>query len=214
MVNCFSDPTCITRDNFLIKSMIDDRISTNYIGLKFARDLSIALSLNNQILPKFRHPVLILHGQNDQLLPFETSKGLYQMISSPDKQIKLYEDLYHELYLDLGKETVLRDMVQWLHAKAPGAGTLGYVPTFKFGLKIGGKSSLRQVEVVWKLFLVVVYLVILRHLNRIPAYRKSRLKLLFFPIFWVFKYFKFLTLNSISWVESFINQILVEISVN
>jgi Serine aminopeptidase, S33 len=199
----------MTRDNSMIKSMIDDRLANNYIGLKFARDLAITFSSMDSLLSEFRHPVFIIHGQKDQLFPFRTSETLFRKIGSPDKNFELLENHYHELYIDQDREEVLDQMIGWLDARAPSAKALRYIPTLKAGVK-GKNAQLKKAKTFGKIFLVGIYFVILRHLNRIPAYRRSRVKLIFFPLFWAFKYVCLLSLISANKLETFINQILVE----
>lgn len=59
-------------------------------------------------------PLLLLHGTSDSLTDPEGSSLLYERASSPDKTLRLYEGLYHEVLNEPEKEQVLADLVQWL----------------------------------------------------------------------------------------------------
>jgi len=51
-------------------------------------------------------PVLILHGIADKA-------------SSTDKQLILYEDYFHDLLNDLGRERVMADIINWIDGRIP-----------------------------------------------------------------------------------------------
>lgn len=60
-------------------------------------------------------PLLLLHGTSDSLTEPEGSSQLYQRAGSPDKTLKLYEGLYHEVLNEPEKEQVLADLIEWLN---------------------------------------------------------------------------------------------------
>ena len=59
-------------------------------------------------------PVLILHGGDDRIVNPSDSKYLYELVSSEQKQLIIYEDFYHEIYNDPGHEGVYQDVSSWL----------------------------------------------------------------------------------------------------
>ncbi len=59
-------------------------------------------------------PILMLHGTDDRLTNVEGSKEFFARISSTDKQLKLYEGLYHEIMNEPEQIQVLTDIVEWL----------------------------------------------------------------------------------------------------
>ncbi len=64
----------------------------------------------------YSYPCLILHGSADQIVPPEASKYFYENISSKDKNIKIYEGLYHEILNEPEKEIVMLDIDKWIKA--------------------------------------------------------------------------------------------------
>ncbi|MEL7236918.1 MAG: alpha/beta hydrolase, partial [Chloroflexota bacterium] len=59
-------------------------------------------------------PMLIMHGEGDRIVDASGSVALYNGISSADKQLRLYPELYHELVNEPERDMVLADMVNWL----------------------------------------------------------------------------------------------------
>ena len=60
-------------------------------------------------------PVLIVQGAADRLVDPEDAQMLFDLIQSKDKQIKLYEGLYHEVFNEPEREMVFADMEEWLN---------------------------------------------------------------------------------------------------
>jgi alpha-beta hydrolase superfamily lysophospholipase len=61
-------------------------------------------------------PVLILHGKADKATKWQGSQEFYDTAGSKDKTLKFYDGHYHDMLNDTGKETVMRDIQQWLAA--------------------------------------------------------------------------------------------------
>jgi alpha-beta hydrolase superfamily lysophospholipase len=70
--------------------------------------------------PRIKLPVLILHGTADKATKPSGSKRFYELASSTDKTLKLYEGGYHDLLNDTEKDIVMADIQRWLDAHLPG----------------------------------------------------------------------------------------------
>ena len=62
-------------------------------------------------------PVLIIHGTNDKATMYQGSQEFFDKASSSDKTLKLYQDHYHDLLNDIGKEEVFADILGWIEAR-------------------------------------------------------------------------------------------------
>ena len=74
--------------------------------------------------PSITLPVLILHGTADRATRPSGSQRFYDTAGSADKTLKLYEGHFHDLLNDVGKETVIADILGWIDARVPAAATL------------------------------------------------------------------------------------------
>jgi acylglycerol lipase len=72
--------------------------------------------LKNQF-GKITLPVLILHGTADKATRPSGSQKFFDHTGSTDKTLKLYDGHVHDLLADIGKETVLADILAWLNAR-------------------------------------------------------------------------------------------------
>lgn len=79
--------------------------------LEFTRSIDKIRSQTDKI----NKPILILHGSNDRIADIEASRQLYLKARSADKTFKVYENFYHELFNEPGKEEVFTDIINWLN---------------------------------------------------------------------------------------------------
>jgi acylglycerol lipase len=79
-----------------------------------------------EILPleakDIRVPLLILHGTADGLTDPAGSQELYDLAASPDKTLRLYPGLYHDLVHEPEREEVMADVVGWIEGRMEGEG--------------------------------------------------------------------------------------------
>lgn len=73
-------------------------------GIPFAR----------QNAERYKLPCLFLHGKKDKIIPYRSSVETFDRISSPDKELMLYDGLYHELVQEPEREQVWGDILDWL----------------------------------------------------------------------------------------------------
>lgn len=68
-------------------------------------------------LSKYEYSCLILHGGSDKIIPKAASVNLYESISSKDKSIKIYPQLYHEILNEKERDEVIEDLLQWINER-------------------------------------------------------------------------------------------------
>lgn len=63
-------------------------------------------------------PLLIIHGQDDQIVASQGSQDFFRLASSSNKEIALLPDLYHECFHELppGPEQAYRSLDEWLQS--------------------------------------------------------------------------------------------------
>ncbi len=65
-------------------------------------------------LPEITTPLLIMYGSADRLSNPAGCQLLYDSVKSPDKTLRKYEGLYHEIYNEPEKQKVYADIEEWL----------------------------------------------------------------------------------------------------
>lgn len=66
----------------------------------------------------FAYPVLMLHGEKDGLVSVQDTYDFFQTAASKDKQMKIYGNLFHEIFNEYCRDEVIDDTVKWILARA------------------------------------------------------------------------------------------------
>lgn len=116
------DPSLVSRDPEQVTLYANDPL--NMHGSVPVRTISEMVSTIVSMPSRFneiRLPILILHGEQDQLIPAKSSSELHANISSTDKTLHIYPGLYHEVLneIEADRQRVVGDISEWLLARFP-----------------------------------------------------------------------------------------------
>ena len=64
-----------------------------------------------------RAPLLVVHGGQDKLIPVAGSERLVECVASSDAKLKVYPELYHEVFNEPERAQVLDDVVSWIEVR-------------------------------------------------------------------------------------------------
>lgn len=115
-----SPDDAISRDPAVVADAENDPL--NYHGRVLARTGAEMLRAGTDTrarLHTLHTPFLVLHGTADSLTNPQWSRTLYHRAPAPDKTLRLYEGLYHEIFHEPEKEEVLNDLADWISARLP-----------------------------------------------------------------------------------------------
>jgi alpha-beta hydrolase superfamily lysophospholipase len=62
-------------------------------------------------------PLLVVHGAADRLIPAAGSERLVDFVGSRDVHLKVYPELYHEVFNEPERDRVLDDVIAWIGAR-------------------------------------------------------------------------------------------------
>ena len=62
-------------------------------------------------------PLLVVHGEQDKLIPVDGSRHLVECVGSTDVHLKVYPELYHEVFNEPERAVVLDDVASWIEVK-------------------------------------------------------------------------------------------------
>lgn len=60
-------------------------------------------------------PTLILQAGDDAIVSPEGAKVLYERLKNPKKKLIWYDGFYHEVFHEIARTKVVKDLIQWLH---------------------------------------------------------------------------------------------------
>lgn len=67
---------------------------------------------------EFAYPVLMLHGEDDGLVAVQDTYSFFAAAASTDRQMKIYGNLYHEIFNEYARDEVIGDTMRWILARA------------------------------------------------------------------------------------------------
>lgn len=109
------DGSGVSRDPEVVQAYMNDPLV--YGGKHSVRLLAEIVKAANRALSQasyIRLPMLIMHGGADLMAAPGGSEALYKKVSSTDKTLEIYPELYHEIFLEKEKFEVFEDMARWL----------------------------------------------------------------------------------------------------
>jgi alpha-beta hydrolase superfamily lysophospholipase len=62
-------------------------------------------------------PLLVVHGEQDKLVPVNGSRHLVECVGSADVHLKVYPELYHEVFNEPERAVVLDDVTSWIEVR-------------------------------------------------------------------------------------------------
>ncbi|CAM0875118.1 unnamed protein product [Alopecurus aequalis] len=108
----------VSRDQEALRVKYSDPlVFTGSIRVRTGYEILRLTSYLQQHLRRITVPLLVLHGADDMVTDPEGSRSLHREASTPDKAIRLYDGLLHDLLIEPEKEVVLGDIVDWLRPR-------------------------------------------------------------------------------------------------
>ena len=105
------DPVVVAaynRDPLVFRGPIRARLGAEMLATMEAVDAA---------LPRLRLPLLVMQGTRDGLVDPLCGPHVYELSGSPDKTLKMYDGLWHEIFNEPERDSVIGDLVAWLNAR-------------------------------------------------------------------------------------------------
>ncbi len=109
------DPNGVSRDPQVVADYLADPLVYNgKMGARLAAEMLGAMTNIQNNAGQITLPLLMLHGEEDSLAAADGSRFLDAHVSSQEKKLKIYPELFHEIFNEPEKDMVLNDMTDWL----------------------------------------------------------------------------------------------------
>ncbi|HET9258249.1 MAG TPA: alpha/beta hydrolase, partial [Pseudonocardiaceae bacterium] len=104
----------ISRDPEVVRAYREDPlVYQGKIKARTGAEILAAMESLPQALPRLTVPLLVLHGTEDQICSLTGSAMVLERVSSPDKTLRQYPGLYHEVFNEPEREAILTDLISW-----------------------------------------------------------------------------------------------------
>jgi alpha-beta hydrolase superfamily lysophospholipase len=104
----------LTKDRAVITEYEKDTLRHDQISLTLYVQLGEAMKAANSRAGEFTKPILLQQSGTDRVVSVSAEREFFGKVSSEDKKIITYDDMYHEIYNEVGREAVFADLRQWL----------------------------------------------------------------------------------------------------
>ena len=107
----------VSRDPAVVDAYVNDPLV--YTGKTTARlgaELLKSMQRVTKQATKIKLPIMIVQGSDDKLVDPDGAQFFYDLVSSKDKTIKIYNGFYHEVFNEPEHKQVLGDVETWLEA--------------------------------------------------------------------------------------------------
>ena len=109
------DAEGVSRDPAVVDAYASDPlVYTGKITARLGAELLKAMKRVTEQAPKIRLPIMIVQGSDDKLVDPSGAQLLYDLVSSKDKTIKIYNGFYNEVFNEPEHEIVLNDVKIWI----------------------------------------------------------------------------------------------------
>ena len=108
------DPAALSHDPAVVQAYVSDPLVIRKITARLAHEIIRSMGETLILAERVRLPILILHGEADQVVAASGSRKFYEAVPGTAKALHTYPGFYHEIFNEVGKETVFKDMESWL----------------------------------------------------------------------------------------------------
>jgi acylglycerol lipase len=113
------DPELVSRDPEVVRSYVEDPlVHHGRLPARTVGEIAAAVAAFPARVPELTLPLLVMHGTGDRIVPKAASLMVHDGALSEDKQLELYDGLYHEILNEPEQQQVLDDIVAWIRARS------------------------------------------------------------------------------------------------
>lgn len=109
------DSKMLSHDAAVVKAYDNDPLVFNYVTARLGALIMQNLEIMMALASRVHLPALFLHAGADEICAVEGTKAFFQRVPITKKQLKVYDDMYHELFNETIREQVFADVESWLN---------------------------------------------------------------------------------------------------
>jgi alpha-beta hydrolase superfamily lysophospholipase len=107
----------VSRDPAVVQAYVSDPlVYRGKMTARLAAEMLQAMQTITAQAARITLPILILQGGADRLVDPSGARMLYDAVSSADKEIRIYDGFYHEVFNEPERDKVLGDVEIWLES--------------------------------------------------------------------------------------------------
>jgi len=108
------DPRDVSRDPAVVKAYEDDPLVHDRVSARWFTEFVDAIAASHRDAALLEIPIMILQAGDDSMVDADGSRALFEEVTVEDKEIRIFDGYYHEIFNDVGKEHVLDALAVWI----------------------------------------------------------------------------------------------------
>lgn len=108
------DGSAVSRDPEVVRAYVEDPLRNPRGTVRWGTEVLGAIAWIKAHAARMKVPLLMVHGGDDRIASPEGSRKFFAEVELPDKELHVYEGVYHEPHNDLDHGKVLADVGDWL----------------------------------------------------------------------------------------------------
>ena len=109
------NPMILSRDPEVGRAYAADPLVGKLVSTRWFVEASKAMAEFKREAMRIRTPLLVMHGTEDRLASPQATKEVFEKFAANDKELKIYEGYYHELFNEPEKQEVFARVTDWLN---------------------------------------------------------------------------------------------------
>jgi alpha-beta hydrolase superfamily lysophospholipase len=116
------DPDQLSNNPAVASQYLADPLVERKVTVQWASEFFGHYGQALERAPELSMPVLVLHGDADEIADVRGARAFHERVASKDKTLRVYAGLRHELYTELpeNQKQVFADIIAWLAAHLEG----------------------------------------------------------------------------------------------
>jgi alpha-beta hydrolase superfamily lysophospholipase len=106
----------LTHDPLVMAQIADDPLRHNRISPPLFFGMTSAGPTVLSRAGEIQLPTLVILGGSDPIIDPEIGRQFYDRLGSADKTLKIYQEMRHEPFNEVGRNLVVTDLVNWMNA--------------------------------------------------------------------------------------------------
>jgi alpha-beta hydrolase superfamily lysophospholipase len=106
----------LTHDRTVTEEYERDVLRHDQISVGLFVEMAATIEYVKNNIDRFKSPVFVQQAGDERIVSRKATEWVFEKIGASDKTLKIYEDMLHEIYNEIGRATVFSDLATWLEA--------------------------------------------------------------------------------------------------
>lgn len=111
------DPHMLSHDPDVVSRYMEDDLVVRQFSVKVGHELLKAVDIVMALAPRIYVPSMFMHAGEDAICDKQATRQFYSRVSVGCKTFRVFENMYHELFNEIGKDEVFATMLGWIEAE-------------------------------------------------------------------------------------------------